>query len=198
MKCNNDVQVAAYLGLSWLREQEQANIKDISRTIQALTIWNEPTSPLVEKLLSLKEWETGTSLLDNARACIALCGCGRIHPEMISRIREEQHGENWNNNEIDTAYALVALGKCGIKNEKGCEWLFRNYGPEWEHPGTTSLIITALIKQDNEKYQDFIKERAGWLFTKRENGGWVHTATSNLVIQALILSGEEDIGTSIK
>ncbi|MDL5503296.1 MAG: hypothetical protein QSU88_08770, partial [Candidatus Methanoperedens sp.] len=83
---------------------------------------------------------------------------------------------------------------------RGCNWIVSNYSPKWEHPGTTSLIITALSIQDKEKYRDFIKDRASWLLSKREGGGWTYIATSNLVIQALIVSGveDEDIAPSIK
>jgi len=190
-------------GLEWLNVQQPGTIKDISRSIQALTLWNKTASSLVEKLLSLKKdgyWETETPINDTARACIALCGCGKMQPGIIRWIQEQQRSDNWNDSEIDTAYALMALGDCGVKNEPGCKWLVGNYGPEWEHPGTTSLIITALIKQDREKYRDFIKERAGWLLSKREDGGWTYIATSNLVIQALILAGtdEKDISPSIE
>jgi hypothetical protein len=195
--------IASSHGLAWLKEQEMQTIKDISRSIQALSLWNEPASYLIGKLISMKKdgyWETETPINDTARACIALSGCEKIQIEIIRWIQEQQRGDNWNNSEIDTAYALMALGERRIKNEPGCEWLVRNYGPKWEHPGTTSLIITALSIQDKEKYRDFIKDRAIWLLSKRENGGWTYTATSNLVIQALILAGAEDkdIAPSIK
>jgi hypothetical protein len=189
------IDMAASRGLGWLKEQQPETIKDISRCVQALTLRNEPASFLIEKLLSLKKdgyWETQTPITDTARACIALCKCGKVQPETISWIQEQQRDDNWNNSEIDTAYALMALGECRIKNEKGCNWLVSNYGRKWEHPGTTSLIITALSIQDKEKYRDFIKDRAIWLLSKREDSGWTYIATSNLVIQALILAGVED------
>ena len=194
---------AASHGLEWLKEQQPETIKDISRSIQALTLWNEPASALIEKLLSFKKdgyWETQTPLTDTARAFIALCVCGKAQPEIIVWIQGQQREDNWNNSEIDTAYALMALGECRIKNENGCNWLVSNYGKKWEHPGTTSLIITALSMQDIEKYRDFIKDRAKWLLSKREDSGWTYIATSNLVIQALILAGveDEDIAPSIK
>ncbi len=200
---HDDPGYVASCGLEWLKEQEQETIKDISRSIQALTLWNEPASSLIEKLLSLKKdgfWETRTPLTDTARAFITLCRCGKVQPEIITWIQEQQRDDNWNNSEIDTAYALMALGECHIKNESGCNWLVSNYGPKWEHPGTTSLIITALSIQDKEKYRDFINDRASWLLSKREDGGWTYNATSNLVIQALIVSGvgDEDIAPSIK
>ncbi len=108
--------------------------------------------------------------------------------DTIRWILEQQESDNWSNNEIDTAYALIALGDCGIKNEPGCEWLLRHCK---EHTGTTSLIITALLKQDKNKYTGFIKNRAGWILSKRQSGGWIHIATSNLAIQALIQADEK-------
>ncbi|PWB53284.1 MAG: hypothetical protein C3F06_06475 [Candidatus Methanoperedenaceae archaeon] len=197
------IKAAASRGLAWLQEQRPQTIKDISRSIQALSMWDESASILIGKLISMKKdgyWETQTPINDTARACIALSGYQKIQIEILNWIQEQQRGDNWNNNEIDTAYALMALGDRMIKNIQGCEWLIRNYGPKWEHAGTTSLIITALIKQDGEKYSDFIKERASWLLSKREDSGWTYIATSNLVIQALILAGveEKDIVPSIK
>lgn len=186
---------AALRGLAWLKEQEPQTVKDISRSIQALSFWGESASILIEKLISMRKdgyWETETPINDTARACIALSGCGNIQSESIHWIQKEQKNDNWNNNEIDTSYALMALAERGIKNENGCQWLTRNYGGKWEHPGTTSLIITALSRQDKTGYGDFIKDRANWLISKKEEGGWKYIATSNLVIHALILSGKEE------
>jgi len=196
------IGIASSRGLAWLKEQEPQTVKDISRSIQALSLWDEPASILIGKLASMRKdgyWETETPINDTARACIALSGCRKIQPESIHWIQKEQKNDNWNNNEIDTSYALIALAYHGIKNENGCQWLVRNYGEKWEHPGTTSLIITALSKQDKTRYGDFIADRANWLISKREDGGWTYIATSNLVIQALILSGvkEQEITPSI-
>jgi len=191
-----EIENAVVRGIVWLRNQEPCTVKDISRSIQSLSMWDEPAQHLIE-LLQKREndgrWETDSTITDTARACIALAACGIIKKEAVDWILDQQKGDNWNNNEIDTAYALVALSDCGEKNPSGCEWLFYNYGKKWEHAGTTSLIITALIKQDKNRYCDFIKNRAFWLLSKREDGGWMHTATSNLVIQALLYSGEIDI-----
>jgi squalene cyclase len=198
----NRIDIAVSHGLDWLKKQETGGIKDICRSIQALSLWNEPASALIEKLMSLKKgvsWETETPIPDTARACIALALCGKIQPETLQWIEEQQKNDNWNNSEIDTAYALIALAYCEIKNENGCQWLVRNYGKKWEHPGTTSLIITALSRQDKTRYEEFIADRANWLISKRVDGGWTYIATSNLVIQALILSElkEQDITQSI-
>lgn len=156
---------------------------------------------MIEILLSKEKdgfWETEKPLLDTARACSALAGCGIIYSDTINWILERQDDGNWNNNEIDTSYALIALGDASIKNESGCEWLRCNYGEKWEHAGTTSLIITALLKQNKTKYGEFIKDRSSWLLSKRQSGGWVYVATSNLVIQALMLAEEADITPSIQ
>jgi len=196
------IGIAASRGLAWLKEQEPETVKDISRSVQALVLWDESVSFLVERLISMRKdgyWETETPINDTARACIALSGCRKIHSEITGWIQKEQKNDNWNNSEIDTSYALIALADCGIKNDSGCQWLFHNYGKKWEHPGTTSLIITALAKQDKTGHGDFIDERAEWLISKREGGGWKYIATSNLVIQALLLSGieEQEIAPSI-
>jgi hypothetical protein len=199
------IDISAIRGLDWLKKQKPVAVKDISRSIQALSLWNEPASGLIELLLSMKKdgfWETDTPILDTARACSALAGCGQAQPDSLSWILNQQKNDNWRDSEIDTAYALIALGDDGLKNEAGCEWLVRNYGEKWEHAGTTSLIITGLLKQDRNEYRFFINDRAGWLLSKRLFGGWTHIATSNLVIQALILAGERDIemeiGPSVK
>ncbi|MFU8767328.1 MAG: hypothetical protein ACNA7I_06655 [Candidatus Methanoperedens sp.] len=196
-----DIQGAAQAGLNWLKQQEPVSVKGISRTLQALTVWGEDTSRLSSALLSKQKngyWETDKTLLDTARAGSALAGCWIIQPETIRWIHERQDKGCWNENEIDTAYALIALGDMGVRDEEGCDWLCNNYTGKWEHAGTTALIITALFKQDKELYRDFIKDRQSWILSKRESGGWVHIATSNLVIQALVLTGDSDMVTEIE
>jgi hypothetical protein len=195
-----DIYISANSGIFWLKNQDIIEIKDLSRSIQALSLWNEKTLHLIGILLTRKKgtfWETDKPILDTARACSALAGCGIVADEELTWILGQQKDGNWGNSEIETSYALIALRDMGIKNEDGCEWLVSNYGKKWEHIGTTSLIITALIKQNKEKYMDFIKDRAGWIISKREAGGWTYTATSNLAIQALIKSDEKDIVPSI-
>lgn len=191
-----EIADSARPGLSWLKKQKPVAVKDLSRMIQALSLWNEPAVELIEVLLSKRKgafWETDTPLLDTARACSALAGCGMIQQDALEWILGQQKFNNWNNNEIDTAYALIALGDSGVKNKPACEWLSGGYGEKWEHAGTTALIITALLKQDRDRYAEFIKNRSNWLLSKRESGGWTYIATSNLAIQALILAGEMDI-----
>lgn len=188
-----NIQTAAAAGISWLKDQNLYEVKDISRSIQALALWKENSFHLIEILLSKRKnafWETDKPIIDTGRVCSALAGCGIANPESINWIQGQQNNDNWNNNEIDTCYALIALADAGLENEAGCEWLFRNYNKNWEYPGTTSLIVMALIKQNKHIYKDFINNRAIWLLSKRRESGWTHIATSNLVLQALILSGE--------
>ena len=198
-----EIHAAADAGIWWLQKQDPAEVKDLSRSIQALSLWDENASHLIEILLSKKKgayWDTDRPVLDTARACSALAGCGIMLSDAIEWIKKRQNNSNWDNNEIETSYALIALGDAGIKNEQGCEWLFRNYGEKWEHVGTTSLILMGLMKQSRQQYAGFIKDRVFWLLSKRNEGGWTYIATSNLVLQALILSGEAgktDIDTSI-
>jgi hypothetical protein len=186
-----EIRNAAAAGIKWLKKQNPVEVKDLCRSIQALTLWDEESFYLVEILLSKKKeayWETDRPVIDTSRAFCALAGAGILQLDSIKWIRENQVNDNWNNNEIETSYALIALGDAGIRNEPGCEWLFHNYGKKWEHAGTTSLILMAWIKQDSNTYKDFIKGRAGWLLSKRIEKDWV--ATGNLVLQALILSEE--------
>lgn len=145
-------------------------------------------------------WETDKPVLDTSRVCSALAGCGNIQSDALDWILKQQTNGNWNSNEIDTSYALIALGDCGVKNAAGCDWLMGNYGLKWEHVGTTSLIITALLKQDENNYRNFISDRADWILSKSSSGGWTYVATSNLAIQALILAGvfEEEVDPSIQ
>jgi hypothetical protein len=188
-----NIQTAATAGINWLKGQNPYEVKDISRSIQALALWNENSFHLIEILLSKKKnafWETDKPILDTGRGCSALVGCGIVNSESINWIQEQQNNNNWNNNEIETSYALIALADAGLKNEPGCEWLFRNYSKNWEYPGTTSLILMALIKQNKHIYKDFINNRASWLLSKRRESGWIYIVVSNLVLQALILSGE--------
>ena len=73
--------------------------------------------------------------------------------------------------------------------------------PDRNHPGTTALIITALQKQmnlslfqesENVLISNFIQKKMDWLVSVRENGCWKYPATSNLVLQALILCGQKE------
>ncbi|MDW7730985.1 MAG: hypothetical protein SCH66_00995 [Methanolobus sp.] len=180
----------------WILSRDIDTVKELSRVIIAAHLWNVGTD-LVPGLIGLKEEDFGEgSLRDTARAVSALAAEGIIFPDMSDRMLSEQKDMAWNNDVYDTAYVLTALADVGVHNREGCLWLVKNYGPAWEHPGTTALIISALVKQgmlyENESsgFERFISERAGWIISKRvENGAWKTLATSNIVIQALILAG---------
>lgn len=85
---------------------------------------------------------------------------------LLARKREN----SWNRDVYDTAYALAALADMGTQDKDGCNWLSENYCPAWEQVGTTSLIITALKKQDNlaktRTFETFIQEKARWILQK--------------------------------
>jgi len=71
---------------------------------------------------------------------------------------------SWNRDVYDTSYALAALADTGTQDRSGCNWLYEHYCPSWEQVGTTSLLITALKKQDNlaksKDFETFIREKA--------------------------------------
>ena len=110
---------------------------------------------------------------------------------------------SWNDDVYDTAYALGALADMGTQDRDGCQWLYENYCPAWEQVGTTSLIITALKKQENlaesKDFETFIREKAEWILSRKgQDGGWEYISTSNLAIQALLLAGfKEEIEDSV-
>ncbi|TGC10934.1 hypothetical protein [Methanolobus halotolerans] len=181
---------------NWLFCRDIDTVKELSRVIQAAHLWHVRTD-LVSELIALKEeghWEN--SLRDTARAASALAADAIISPDVSNWMLSKQKDMAWNSDVYDTAYVLTALADMGIHNRKGCLWLIENYGPAWEHPGTTALMINALIKQgklskkDSSGFNRFINERAEWILSKRvEEGAWKNLATSNIVIQALILAG---------
>jgi hypothetical protein len=89
------------------------------------------------------------------------------------------------------------IADLGLFNPEGCQWLIENYGEKWEHPGTTALVITALMKQDRlgntNDYDMFIEEKTRWIISRKEvNNSWKTPATTNLVIQSLMLAGHRD------
>ncbi|MBN2110737.1 MAG: hypothetical protein JW705_06590 [Methanosarcinaceae archaeon] len=184
---------------NWLFSRDMNEVKELSRVILACHLWGVSTE-LVHELIGLKKegcWEG--SLRDTSRAASALAARNIVFRDVVDWMLSEQKHGAWGNDVYDTTYALAALADMGVRNREGCSWLVDNYGPAWEHPGTTALVITALIKQgmlgkkggnDNSDPGGFIAERAVWMLSKRaEKGGWKNPATSNIVMQALILAG---------
>lgn len=188
---------------TWTEMQDASGAKEIARLVTAYSIWNienSDSSRLIQ-LRSGDNWDG--SIRETARACSALAtldiasnidGNIYIKDSLQWLTSRQQDNGSWENDVYDTTYALIALADMSVQNPQGCRWLVENYGEKWEHVGTTSLIITALIKQNDliqtNIYSDFIKERAGWIFSERnEDGGWKFISTSNLVIQALSIAG---------
>ncbi|WP_406656484.1 prenyltransferase/squalene oxidase repeat-containing protein [Methanolobus sp. ZRKC2] len=185
---------------SWISSRDVRSVKELSRTILACDLWNIETD-LAPELISLKRegcWEE--SLRDTARAASTLASRNVIYPEVVEWLLSKQKdGASWNNDVYDTAYVLSSLADMGVHDRKACLWLVENYGPAWEHPGTTALIISALTKQEklnkieNTDIKEFISERAEWILSKRTyKGAWKTIATSNIVMQALILAGYDN------
>jgi len=122
-----DIENAVVRGIGWLKKQKPGTIKDISRSIQSLSMWDEPVQHLIELLFEREKdgvWETDSTITDTSRACIALAGCGIIRKEAVDWISDQQKADNWNNNEIDTAYALIALSDCGEKIHRAASGLY--------------------------------------------------------------------------
>jgi hypothetical protein len=182
---------------NWLYSKEISKAKDLARAAQADYLWNKKRK-YSEELINIKENDSWNSdLRDTARSASALAIAGTVYEDVEKWILSKQLDRSWNNDVYDTAYALIALADMGSYNPDGCRWLVENYGQHWQHPGTTALIITALIKQElirhSEQFIDFIEDRTKWIITQRENDkAWKTLATSNLVIQALLLAGRKD------
>ncbi|WP_340819199.1 hypothetical protein [Methanolobus sp. WCC4] len=184
----------------WLYSQQISKVKDLARIVQASHLWDEENE-YREKLIGLRnDGSWNCDLRDTSRAASVLALTGIIFPEVKEWLLSKKTGSSWNDDVYDSTYALMALADMGHHDPEGCRWLIDNYGPKWEHPGTTALIITALIKQsgcreENENgYAGFIDERAKWIISQKEHdAAWKTLATSNLVIQSLILAGSKNV-----
>ena len=190
-------------GFDWLSTQKIESVKELANTVSAHALWGLP-NPYVTLLILKKEGDCwNSSIRDTARACSALSAEGIILRAPEKWLFSRKKGGSWNEDVYDTAYSLGALADMEVPDMEGCDWLYENYGPAWEQVGTTSLIISALKKQDNltgnRDFGEFIRERAEWILSKRgQDGGWEHVSTSNLVIQALLLAGfKKEVEVSI-
>lgn len=191
-------------GFEWLAEQKIQSIKELSNTLSAHALWALP-NPYITRLIVEQEndgsWNF--SIRDTSRACSALSTEGIVFMSAAKWLLAEKSKNSWNRDVYDTAYALAALADTETQDKSGCNWLYEHYCPAWEQVGTTSLIITALKKQDNlaktGTFEPFIREKAEWILSKRDtDGGWEHISTSNLAIQALLLAGfKEELEASI-
>lgn len=184
--------------LEWLSAQQIQSVKELSSTLSAHALWALP-NPYITCLI-LKQENDGSwnsSIRDTARASSALSTEGIVFMASKKWLLARKSENSWNGDIYDTAYALSALADMETQDKGGCNWLFEHYCPAWEQVGTTSLIITALKKQDNlaksKAFETFIQEKARWILSKKgPDGGWTHISTSNLAIQALLLAGFKD------
>lgn len=182
-------------GFEWLSTQKIDSVKELSSTLSAHALWGLP-NPYITRLILEQEndgsWNS--SIRDTARACSALSTEGIVFISSVKWLLARKRKNSWNRDVYDTSYALAALADTGTQDRSGCNWLYEHYCPSWEQVGTTSLLITALKKQDNlaksKDFETFIREKAEWILSKRSNdGGWQHISTSNLALQALLLTG---------
>nr|WP_321496516.1 prenyltransferase/squalene oxidase repeat-containing protein [uncultured Methanolobus sp.] len=185
----------------WLYSQEITKVKDLARVVQASHLWNEKND-FKEQLIGLRTGDCwNNDLRDTSRAASVLALSGTVISEAGKWILEQMDKNgSWNEDVYDSTYALAALADLEFFNPEGCRWLIDNYGEKgdkWEHPGTTALIITALIKQgktgNTDEFDEFIEEKARWIISRKEkNNSWKTPATTNLVIQSLMLAGYKD------
>lgn len=177
--------------LDWIEMQQPDSIKGIARVVWARGAW-KLSSRHTAYLIRLKgnpPW--GGNVRETARATSSLSQMGLVFPDVGQWLLLQKKEGSWNGNVYDTAYSLIALADMDIHDPDGCQWLLDNCGPDWEHPGTTALVILALVKQGTmqSEYYGFIEERARWLLEKRElDGGWKNIATSNIVMQSLLMT----------
>jgi hypothetical protein len=191
-------------GFTWLSSRQIESVKELASTVSAHALWGLK-NPYTTRLILKKEFDSwNSSIRDTARACSALSNEGIIFRASEKWLLSRKKGSSWNDDVYDTAYSLGALADMEVPETESCNWLYENYGPAWEQVGTTSLIISALKKQEKLKgsrdFEDFIRERAEWILSKRDyDGGWEHISTSNLAIQALILAGfKKELEISIR
>jgi hypothetical protein len=190
-------------GFKWLSAQQIDSVKELSSTVAAHALWELPNPYLIQLILKQENGSWNSSIRDTARACSALSTEGIIFMASERWLLERKSKNFWNEDVYDTAYALGALADMGTHDIDGCRWLYENYCPAWEQVGTTSLIITALKKQENlaerKDFEIFIEDRAEWILSRKgKEGGWEHISTSNLAIQALLLAGfKDEIGDSV-
>ncbi|MEA1984479.1 MAG: hypothetical protein U9N13_02380 [Euryarchaeota archaeon] len=184
--------------LRWLDSQHPDTIKELSSAITAYQCWDHPATLTETLLCSSEEDSWNNSIRDTARTCSALASVGIVLSDASHWIAAQQHTDgSYNRDVYDTVYALIALADMGESNHRGCMWLVENFGQDWNHVGTVSLIVKALLKQDNvreaDKHSDLIHKHARWVLSQREDdGGWQYIVTSNIAMQALLLAGYHD------
>ena len=219
LKVSENIVKSADSGFSWISAYfsnsknafAEISAKELSNLILSHFSWNyrQISFLYIYTLLSKQQSGNFGSVRDTARAVSCLFSaplqsqCGYDSDEMteakasaVSCLLSEK--KEWGNleNIYNAAYALSALADAGIFQEEICLDLCESDRPEWKHPGTTALILTALQKQKNlglfsEEANfmlfKFISDKTDWLISVRQKEHWKYTATSCLVLNALIL-----------
>ncbi|RNI13714.1 hypothetical protein EFE42_06235 [Methanohalophilus sp. RSK] len=190
---------AASRGLDWLDENPPVTLKEYARSTTASYLWDRGYT---RTATLIKEIHKPQSFREICRGVSALATMGIYYPAVTHYIKTKQK-DGTLEDIYDRIYALIALADLKVACPGECQKIIRAYNRTWEHPGTTALIIICLIKQSEltgTDYTDFIREKTDWLLSRmQENGGWKFIATSNLVMQALIMAGRSgEIDKSIR
>ncbi len=190
---------AAKRGLDWLDESQPVTLKEYARSTTASYLWGRGYT---RTATLIKEAHRPQSFRDICRGASALATMGIYYPAVTHYIKTKQNDGNLENI-YDRTYALIALADLEVSCPGECQKIIRDYNRTWEHPGTTALIIICLIKQSEltgSDYTDIIREKTDWLLSRmQDNGGWKFIATSNLVMQALIMADRSaEIDQSIR
>ncbi|MCL2863040.1 MAG: terpene cyclase/mutase family protein [Methanimicrococcus sp.] len=199
--------------------------KELSNLILSHLYWNYPQiaflyiHTLLEKQNDNGSFGNGSfgDIRDTARAASCLFASFSIlearakgldnkdilaaHESAVSYLTScKSHWGDAANDIYNTAYVLSALADAGVAQEDVCLAICNNDNPNWRHPGTTALILTALWKQKSlgqfgEKADtavfEFISKKTNDLLFVRKDGYWSYPATSCLVLQALLLCGQK-------
>lgn len=181
---------AINLALDWLENQQPQSMKELSRIVWARGIWQQSskhTAPLI--LLKGENYWNG-KVREASRAASALASAGLVFPDVSKWLFAHQEQIIQNKNIYDLTYFLLGLADMNVYDPKCATFLVNNYSDKWAYPGTTALIIMALIKQKSVVHKAFIQKKANWLLAhQQETGGFGPISTSNIVIQALLLAG---------
>lgn len=187
--------------LEWIDMQQPDSVKAISRIVWARGAWKLPSRHTAHLIWLKGNTPCGGDVRETARVISSLFNMGLIFPDSGKWLLAQKREGSWNANVYDTTYSLIALADMDIHDPEGCRWLVDHYGSEWEHPGTTALVSMALVKQGAIQgcYHDFIHDKKHWLLEKRgADGGWKNIATSNIVMQSLLMMGlREELEVSI-
>ena len=193
----------------------ETSVKELSNLALSHFHWDyrQISFLYIYALLSKHLPENFENIRDTARTVSCLysvslnASCGFDQEEMkkakasaVSRLLSQKKEWGSLDDIYNAAYALSALADAESFQEEICLDLCESDRPEWQHPGTTALILTALWKQKNlglfseeadSMIFKFISEKANQLISVRRENHWKYTATSCLVLNALILCNQK-------